>query len=68
MTTARQWAQEIAQNAPAAVQAAKRMMRQGLVESYETTVDHLTVLFGMDDFKEGVGAFMKRRDPEFTGR
>ena len=55
-----------------AVQATKRMMRQGLNETYETTVDHLLVhlrvLFGMDDFKEGVNALMERRDPEFTGK
>ncbi|MDA0350738.1 MAG: enoyl-CoA hydratase-related protein [Chloroflexi bacterium] len=72
MATARQWAQEIATNAPMAVQATKRMMRQGMNETYETTVDHLLVhlrvLFGMEDFKEGVASFMERRDPEFTGR
>lgn len=72
MATARQWAAEIAANAPMAVQATKRMMRQGVDETYETTVDHLLVhlrvLFGMEDFKEGVEAFMEQREPEFTGR
>jgi enoyl-CoA hydratase/carnithine racemase len=72
LPTARRWAQEIAANAPLAVQSTKRMMRQGLGESYETTVDHLMVhlkvLFGMEDFKEGAAAFMERRDPEFKGR
>jgi enoyl-CoA hydratase/carnithine racemase len=72
MATAKQWAQEVAVNAPMAVQATKRMMRQGLYENYETTVDHLMVhlqtLFGMDDFKEGVAAFLEKRDPQFTGR
>jgi enoyl-CoA hydratase/carnithine racemase len=72
MATAMEWAQEIAANAPLAVQATKRMMRQGLNETYETTVDHLMVhlkvLFGMEDFKEGVNSFLERRNPEFTGR
>ena len=72
MATARAWAEEIAVNAPMAVQATKRMMRQGLNETYETTVDHLMVhlrvLFGMDDFKEGVTAFLEKRPPSFTGR
>ena len=34
---------DIAANAPLAVQATKRMMRLGLKEDYETTVDHLMV-------------------------
>lgn len=72
LSTAREWAAEIAANAPMSVQATKRMMRQGVDETYETTVDHLLVhlrvLFGMEDFKEGVAAFMEQREPEFTGR
>ena len=72
MPTAMQWAEEIADNAPMAVQTTKRMMRMGLEESYDTAVDHLMVhlngMFQSDDFQEGVSAFLERRKPNFTGR
>jgi enoyl-CoA hydratase len=72
MATARQWADEIAQNSPASVQVTKRMMRLGEHQTFETAVDHLMVhlrsLMQMEDFKEGVHAFLEQRAPHFEGR
>jgi enoyl-CoA hydratase/carnithine racemase len=72
MSTAKEWAAEIAANAPLAVQATKRMMRLGLEETFEANVHHvylqLLPLFQTKDFSEGVKAFIEKRPAEFQGR
>ena len=70
--TARALAREIAANAPLAVQSAKRLMRMGMDETFDTHVHHvylqLLPLFRTQDFREGMASFLEKRPPDFHGR
>lgn len=72
MDEARALAAEIAANAPLAVQAAKRMMRMAQSETFNDHVHHvflqLLPLFRSADAREGMLAFMEKREPKFEGR
>ncbi len=65
-------AQEIAENAPLAVQASKRMMRMAQNETFDEHVHHvylqLIPLFQTKDFREGLKSFLEKRKPDFEGR
>ncbi len=69
---AREWAAEIASNAPLAIRAMKRLFRHGLTEDFESHSHHVLLqtmlLFGTKDFQEGLTSFMEQRPPEFKGR
>lgn len=71
-SAARTLAEEIAGCAPLAVQAAKRMMRSGLTESFESHIERVYLqtlpLLGTRDFEEGFRSFLEKRPPRFEGR
>jgi len=72
LRTARDWAEEIAANAPLAIRAIKRLFRFGLSESFTAHSDHvlaaLKELMATNDFREGLLSFIEQRPPEFQGR
>jgi enoyl-CoA hydratase/carnithine racemase len=72
MDLARDWAGEIAANAPLAVQAMKRLFRAGMNEDFRTHSEHVLLQLGQlmatKDFQEGLASFVERRAPEFEGR
>ena len=65
-------ANRIAANAPLAVRASKRMLREGASERFDEHVQRvflqLLPLFQTQDFREGMASFMERRPANFEGK
>lgn len=73
MTAAKELAAKIAQNSPLALGFAKAAIYKGMAETdiasqmdYEAYVEN--VLFGTEDFQEGIKSFMEGRPAQFKGR
>ena len=69
---AKELAEEIAANGPVAVRHAKAAMNKAqdvdLTTGLEYEADQFALLFATEDAREGMGAFVERREAEFKGR
>ena len=72
LDSARELAAEIAANGPVAVRhaktAANRSLDVDLISGLEYEADQFSLLFATEDAREGMGAFMEKRKPQFEGR
>ena len=64
-----QWARKLAGQAPIALEQIKRASHKGdLDEGIEAELDAFGTAFASDDAREGIGAFLAKRNPRFRGR
>ena len=72
LEAAHQLADRILERAPLAVQMAKQLVNDGLDASLATAITQemgmTATLYASEDAREGIGAFLEKRSPVFTGR
>ena len=67
--TANMWARKMAEQAPIAIEKIKQVSHQGeLGEGLEVEGKAFGEAFGSEDAKEGIGAFLGKRQPNFQGK
>ncbi len=66
--TALAWARKFARQAPLALEQIKRVSNAGdLDEGIEAEKAGFATVFGSEDAREGIGAFLGKRTPRFKG-
>ena len=66
--TAMAWARKYAAQAPLALEQIKRVSHHGDLDAgIEAEKAGFTAVFGSEDAREGIGAFLGKRSPKFTG-
>jgi enoyl-CoA hydratase/carnithine racemase len=70
--TVASWADDVVNQPPLAVRAAKRTMRLGLDSTFEANTHHVMAelmgLFRSKDFGEAISAHLEKREPNYEGR
>jgi enoyl-CoA hydratase / 3-hydroxyacyl-CoA dehydrogenase len=69
LDTALAWARKLADQAPLAIEQIKRVSASGdLDEGLDAEKQGFATVFGSDDAREGISAFLKKRPARFTGK
>ncbi len=66
--TALSWARKLAGQAPLAIEQIKQVSHKpDLDEGLKAEAEGFATAFGSEDAKEGIGAFLGKRTPQFKG-